>query len=561
MKIFTPLLCLSFLLSLNILSAQQKLNATLISNLTQHVYVLSADSLEGRRTGSDGEQKAFKYILNQYKQMGFTTKTNSSYTQEFTFNYGYEYQGNNTLSINGISFQPDVDYFPLPGSGSGSINVKTALYTGYGIEANDIPHNDYSGIKDSAAYIISLGSPEGENPHSKYYAYTEVSSKIKTAIKHGARAIIIVNTDPDNCDDIKKDFTKNSSDKKIPIVFLNHNASSKLVFTTQSIYRVQLETSVKPVVRKGTNVIAFIDNKSKNTVVVGAHYDHLGHGEDGNSLSGGSHDIHNGADDNASGTAAVIELARILKTSKSKKNNYLFIHFSGEELGLIGSKYFVEHATIDTASINYMINMDMIGRYQQEKGLEISGIGTSPNSFQFIRNLMYDSLKIKIGEHGVGPTDHTSFYYANIPVLNFFTGTHEDYHKPSDDANKINFIKQASIVSLINVIIDSLNNKKILSFSKTKETKIGDLPSFKVKLGVIPDYMYEGNGLRIDGVNEGQPADGAGLQKGDIITQIGEYPVTDIMSYMKTLSMFTKGSKTTIHFIRNGQEIIADLQF
>jgi hypothetical protein len=493
--------------------------------------------------------------------MGFTGKSYISYTQDFTFNYGYEYNGNNSLTINGITFQSDVDFFPLPGSGNGNINAKNALYAGYGIDAHEILHNDYSGIKDSAVYIISLGSPEGENPHSKYYPFTEVSYKIKTAIMHGAKAIIIVNTEPERCDDIKKDFTKNASDKKIPIIFLNHIATAKIGFASNSIYRIQLETSVKPVVRKGTNVLAFIDNKAKNTVVIGAHYDHLGHGEDGNSLSAGSNDIHNGADDNASGTAAVLELARILKTSKSKKNNYLFVHFSGEELGLIGSKYFVEHATIDTATINYMINMDMIGRYQQEKGLEISGIGTSPSSFQFIRNMKYDSLKIKIGEHGVGPTDHTSFYYANIPVLNFFTGTHEDYHKPSDDAEKINYEKQASIVSMITLIIDSLNNKGVLPFTKTKETSTNDLPSFKVKLGVIPDYMYEGNGLRIDGVNEGQPAAKAGLQKGDVITYIGDYPVTDIMSYMKTLTMFTKGVKTTIRFNRNGQEITSDLQF
>ncbi len=543
------------------ISFAQKSKQDIIYHLKQHIYILAADSLEGRRTGSEGEQKAARYLLNQYKQLGFNTKNLTAYTQDFSFTYGYEYAGNNSLSINGISFSKDKDFFPLPGSGSMSITAKAALFAGYGIDAPDISYNDYQNVRDSAVYIICLGSPEGEQPHSKYYAYTDVSTKIQAALKHGAKAIILINTDSTKYDDLKCDFSKNASDKKVPIVFLKYHAASQIIFEPKAFYRIQLETTIKPVVRKGTNVIAFIDNKSKTTVVIGAHYDHLGHGEDGNSLSAGSHDIHRGADDNASGTAAVLELARLLKTSKSKKNNYLFIHFSGEELGLVGSKYFIEHATIDTATINYMINMDMIGRYQSDKGLEISGLGTSPDAFKFIRTLSYDSIKIKIGEHGVGPTDHTSFYYANIPVLNFFTGTHEDYHKPSDSADKINYNKEASIISLINIIIDSLNNKGCLHFVRTKDPNTSDIPSFKVKLGVVPDYMFDGTGLRIDGVNSGQPAANAGLQKGDIILQIGDYLIADIMSYMKALSMFSKGDKTTIRFLRGEIEKTSPLQF
>lgn len=531
------------------------------SLLKRHIYVLAADSLDGRRTGTAGEQKAIQYILSQYELMGFNNTNKNVTKQKFEFNYGYEYTGANEIRINDIAFKRDVDFFPLPGSASANIDLKDVRYAGYGIQAADLNYNDYSTLKDSLAYIISLGSPEGENPHSKYYPYTDVSYKIKTAIQHGAKGIIIINTDSSRYDNIKKDFTKNAADKNIPIVFLKYSAASKLNLSGQKPFSAQLTIAIRPVKREGTNVLAYLNNNSQNTVIIGAHYDHLGHGEDGNSLSGGAHEIHNGADDNASGTAAVIELARILMTSKSKHNNYLFIHFSGEELGLIGSKYFVEHAPIDTASINYMINMDMIGRYQQDKGLEISGLGTSPRAFDFIKKIEYDSLKIKLSEHGVGPTDHTSFYYANIPVLNFFTGTHEDYHKPGDDAHKINYDKQVSIIYLITQIIDSLNNKGVLTFSKTKELNTTDMPAFKVKLGVIPDYMFEGNGLRIDGVNSGQPASNAGMQKGDVIIQIGDYPVTDIMSYMKTLSMFSKGSKTTIRFIRNNQETIADLQF
>jgi len=232
----------------------------------------------------------------------------------------------------------------------------------------------------------------------------------------------------------------------------------------------------------GRNVIGFIDNKSKNTIVIGAHFDHLGMGGSG-SLHRGDSAIHNGADDNASGTSALVALAKILKHEKHT-SNFLFIAFSGEENGLWGSNYFVKNPTIDLATVNYMINMDMVGRMNEEKTLAINGVGTSPSFIPAFEMINSDSLKIVTSESGVGPSDHTSFYLQDLPVLHFFTGQHEDYHKPSDDSDLINYDGLLLVVKYIDRLVGQLDSEPKLAFTKTKDSN-GDSPRFTVSLGVI----------------------------------------------------------------------------
>src|SRR5690606_15580081 len=277
------------------------------------------------------------------------------------------------------------------------------------------------------------------------------------------------------------------------------------------------------------NVIAYLDNNAENTVVIGAHYDHLGMGGE-SSLYREGEEIHNGADDNASGVAMMLHLADSLQKKDSpKKNNYLFIAFSGEEEGLLGSNYFVKNPTIDTKKITYMLNMDMVGRLNSEKTLAVYGIGTSPILKQTV-NANAGELNIIENESGVGPSDHTSFYLADIPVLHFFTGQHEDYHKPSDDTEKVNFAGMEIVSNYIFSIIKDLDSQKKLPFKKTKnESEV--VPDFKVTLGVVPDYLFSGKGMRIDGISEDRPAQKAGLQKGDIVVKMGDHEVTDMMSY------------------------------
>jgi hypothetical protein len=298
------------------------------------------------------------------------------------------------------------------------------------------------------------------------------------------------------------------------------------------------------------NVIAYIDNKEENTVVIGAHYDHLGMGGEG-SLYREGEAIHNGADDNASGVAMMLHLADSLQKKDSpKNNNYLFIAFSGEEEGLLGSNYFVKNPTIDTKKVTYMLNMDMVGRLNAENALAVYGVGTSPILKQAV-NANAGDLNIVENESGVGPSDHTSFYLSDIPVLHFFTGQHEDYHKPSDDTEKVNFEGMKVVSNYIFNIIKDLDSQKKLPFRKTKnESEV--VPDFKVTLGVVPDYLFSGKGMRIDGISEDRPAQKAGLQKGDIVVKMGEFDVTDMMSYMKSLSKFEKGETAKVTIDRNG---------
>lgn len=301
----------------------------------------------------------------------------------------------------------------------------------------------------------------------------------------------------------------------------------------------------------GQNVIAYLDNKAENTVVIGAHYDHLGMGGEG-SLYREGEAIHNGADDNASGVAMMLHLADSLQKKRSpKNNNYLFIAFSGEEEGLLGSNYFVKNPTINTKKVTYMLNMDMVGRLNSENTLAVYGVGTSPILKQAV-NANAGELKIAENESGVGPSDHTSFYLADIPVLHFFTGQHEDYHKPSDDTEKVNFEGMKMVSNYIFSIIKDLDSQPKLPFRKTKnESEV--VPDFKVTLGVVPDYLFSGKGMRIDGVSEDKPAQKAGIQKGDIVVKMGDYDVTDMMSYMKSLSKFEKGQTTKVTIDRDGE--------
>lgn len=307
----------------------------------------------------------------------------------------------------------------------------------------------------------------------------------------------------------------------------------------------------------GYNVIGMIDNPSDEMVIIGAHYDHLGMG-DFSSLHRGERAIHNGADDNASGVAAMMHLARVL-SEKELNRDIIFIGMSGEEKGLWGSNYFTKNATVDLSKVNFMINMDMVGRLDESKGLAVNGTGTSPIWNWLLDEVNSDSLKLIKSESGVGPSDHTSFYLQDIPVLHFFTGQHEDYHKPGDDTDKINsagILKVASIIERMIILMDDDNK---IAFTKTKDQS--DNPRFTVTLGVVPDYMFDGEGMRIDGVSEEKPAIRAGIKKGDIVVQLGDSTVTDMMSYMRALSTFEKGDETTVIVDRNGEKMNFKIEF
>jgi len=314
--------------------------------------------------------------------------------------------------------------------------------------------------------------------------------------------------------------------------------------------------------KTANNVVGFLNNKAPYTIVIGAHYDHLGLGHDRNSLDAKPENkIHNGADDNASGTAGVIALANYYSTNNlTEPYNFLFICFSGEELGLLGSKKYCENSDIELSKINYMINMDMIGRLNDStKKLLVYGVGTS-NAFVPIIDSLQTQFSIKKDSSGIGPSDQTSFYLKDIPVLHFFTGQHSDYHKPSDDFDKINYKGEVQVLEYITQIINKTFNYSKLKFSKTRNPDTGK-SSFKVTMGVMPDYTYEGEGMRIDGVTENKPAFKAGVKTGDVVKKLGGIEVKNVQEYMKVLSTFKKGDATQVEVLRGKETKVLELTF
>lgn len=307
----------------------------------------------------------------------------------------------------------------------------------------------------------------------------------------------------------------------------------------------------------GHNVVGYLENGKDEWIVVGAHYDHIGMGGP-YSREPDMHAVHNGADDNASGVAAMLALARQLR-SRPLDYNVLLIAFSGEEFGLWGSKHFIENLPIASSSIRYMLNFDMVGRMSDAKELVVHGTGTSPIWPESLRESNETvGLKLVMKESGSGPSDHAAFYQNDIPVLFFFTGQNEDYHKPSDDADKINYPGIHAISELARNLVFETQEYKDIAFTKTKDPDTKRM-NFNVTLGVVPDYVYQGKGMRIDGVKENRPAAKAGLIKGDIIIQIGDHPIGDIYKYMEVLGKYNEGDQTTITVLREEEEKVFDL--
>ncbi|MBK7098700.1 MAG: M28 family peptidase [Sphingobacteriales bacterium] len=517
--------------------------STLERNLKKHISFLADDKLEGRRAGTVGEQKAMVYIAGQFKKSGLQPKGVKAFLQPFEINEGKRMGDGAYLQIGGKKLISGQDYFILPYSGT-----KTFDFTC----SNQITTKNHLFVS-----IDSILTQANSNPH--FDATEALYKKALDAEQNGASEIFFYNSS--NQDDLRFNKRDKSATLKIPVVYLNSNTYKHYIELTGQ-KKINGKAEIVNDIRIGHNVVGYIDNKAKHTVILGAHFDHLGYGEDGNSmLRTGERLIHNGADDNASGTAALIELSSMLKKPTLKNNNYLFIAFSGEELGLYGSKYFVENPTIDLNKVNYMINMDMVGRLNDStKTLTIGGYGTSPSWSEVIKENRNGGFSNKIDSSGSGPSDHTSFYRKDIPVLFYFTGLHHDYHKPSDDYDKINYKGEALIIENIYDVVKQLNNSPKLAFLKTREVQVSTT-SFKVTMGIMPDYTFSGEGVKADGVTDGRPAAKAGIKGGDIILGLGDYPIHDMESYMKALNKFKKGDATTVKFKRGDEIMKAEITF
>ena len=543
-------ICAFLLLFVSFIGQAQKQNKSdrqLIKNLKLHVQYLASDVLEGRRAGSLGEQKAVDYIVAQYETAGIQPMGEQGYIQSFPINEGKQWGDQAFLKINTQPMQFGADFFTVSTGKHSQFTTKSTLALE---EADQVWFKDLQEVLEE----------QQSNPHFDLQDW--IKQTTNSMYDKKAKALFLYNSGSlvDNLQFNKFDTSKALA---IPVVYITKDGFKKHFNDALGTFDIDANLILSSQKRVAKNVIAFIDNKAAHTVVLGAHLDHLGYNQDKNALDING-DIRNGADDNASGTAALIELAKVLKKSSKQtdeynKNNYLIIHFSAEELGLIGSKYWLENPTIKT-SFNYMVNMDMVGRYDAAKKMSLGGYGTSSKWAEIIRKTP-TPLLYTIDSAGTGPSDHASFYRKDMPVLFMFTGSHADYHKASDDWDKINYIGQKDILRFVQNIVKTTNNYGKLDFLKTREATMGRSTKFTVSLGVMPDYAYTGTGLRIEGASAGKLGEKLGLKAGDILLQMGDYKFIDVMSYMTTLSKFKKGDTTFLIYKRGSEEIKVDITF
>ncbi len=532
------------------LSAQKlrRADRQLSESLHQEIGFLAGDSLQGRRAGSAGEKAAANYIVASFTKSGLKPLgDNRTWFQPFPIYDGKDISGSH-LSINSSELASGTDYFPLGFSASASAAGEPAV----ALQESGMPW--FYDIRE----LVDEGS---NNPH--YDIDQALREKARSMETKGATAVLFYNSGKSSAN-VRFNDAEDVTAEKIPVVFITEAGRKKYLKDISQSIDVALNIHLSERKRTGNNVVGYLDRGATTTVVIGAHYDHLGYGEDGNSLyRGAERQIHHGADDNASGTAALMELARIFGDKKGLRSNYLFIAFSGEESGLLGSKYFTLHPTVPLEKLTYMINMDMVGRFNDSTHvLTVGGFGTSPAWPALVSaSLPQKEWTLHFDSSGTGPSDHTSFYQKQIPVLFFFTGMHSDYHKPTDEASKINYNGEVHLIRSIAGLMAKMDGKPRPAFTKTRDNGFGDAPAFTVTLGFMPDYSYSGTGVRVDAVTEGRTAETAGIQAGDIITRLGNYSVTSLQTYMEALSRFNPKDKTTVVYLRNNTSKEASIQF
>lgn len=529
------------------------------------VVYLASDELEGRSTGSDGEKKSAEYIASAFgklrlKPMG----DDQSFFQTFYITSLRIADGKSLMMINQDTIELFSDYYPLSYSAnqaqaaSGIVDVSFGIYSD---KRNDYLNKD---VKGSIA-MINVGSPDGVHPHSEFLAWHGINIRVDEASKRGAKGVIFYRTSEKTAVPAS-DLSLEMKPSGIPVVFLVRPLPEPI-----SIAFATIEIQILTDAEAGHNVIGYKDNGAQTTVVIGAHHDHLGRGEHGNSIGENTYEVHNGADDNASGVAALLELARKLRKSKkwNRENNYLFIAFSGEEMGLVGSKYFVENPSHSMENINYMLNMDMVGMLDSvSKTLIVNGIGTGDlwkAGIEALGNNQKGISLVKTTESGIGPSDHTSFYLKGIPAIHFFTGVHPHYHKPSDDVANLNIAGEVFVVNYILNLVGELNGKGRQKFTPTTGadsiSRSSSRSSFTVTLGIVPNYTYDGEGLQVDAVRDGKAGQKAGILAGDVIVSFNQEPVKNIGDYMQILSTLKEGAHSTVAVQRGDKVLTFEVQF
>lgn len=572
--------------------AQESAAEITADELKAHVRYLASDELEGRGAGTEGDRKAAAYLARQFSAYGLTPAgRSSSYYQEFDFVSAVKAGVKNAMSLQvhgkTQTLRLDSDFRPLGFSSDTSVSG-AVVFAGFGISAPEKNYDDYAGMDVTGKIVIALRyGPDGNDIHSELYRFTSLRNKARYAREKGAAAFVLVDAGAEEL--IKLSYDQSFATSGIPCVSLKPNyleqllqpmkknlaAIQQAMQTTKKPVafdipdaRITLQTEVIKLTSKTANVMGFIEGSDPNlkheVLVVGAHFDHLGYGGEGSgSLVPDVREIHNGADDNASGTAAMLELAQAFAARKDQlKRTVLFMGFAAEEIGLLGASHYVNNPFFPLDKTIAMINMDEVGRLR-DNALTVYGTGTSPSWHPLLskHNAAFhpDTFALKRVPDGFGPSDHAQFYGKDIPVLFFFTGTHPDYHRPSDDWDKVNYEGQERVTRFIAGIADDIQSMTGRpQFTKTQMTASmggGDGRGFSVTLGVIPDYGETDGGMKIGGTRPNGPAEKAGLKSGDIITRLAGKKVLNIYDYMGILGTLKAGDIVDVTVLRDGKTL------
>jgi aminopeptidase YwaD len=456
-KFLAPILTLPLLTTPSAAQKLKKADKTVISNLEIHVRYLSDDRLEGRRTGTAGEKTASDYITSQFGMIGLKPKgDDNGWLQAFDIDEGRKVSEDAFFTVNDHPFLLNREYFPLAFSAVGSVSGSPAI----ALQESGVPwFLDLRELLEGAA----------GNPHFDLRGAIRV--RAAACAKKGATALLLYNSSK-TADNLSYDPTEKAEPAAIPILYITREAKRKYLRDEAASLDIKMKIAFTQRKRTGHNIVGFLDNGAPTTVVIGAHYDHLGHGEDSNTLYHGKDPkvIFSGADDNASGVAALIEIARSLIVSRLKTNNYLFVAFSGEEQGQMGSGYFVVHPPLSPGNLNYMLNMDMIGRLSDSAHvLTVSGYGSSPAWWGICREAKdQKGLSLDLDSISVHPGDQSAFYKKGVPVLSFFTGPYPEYHLPGDSPDKINYTGELLVLKFIYDIVEGADKRGRLAFTGTR---------------------------------------------------------------------------------------------
>ena len=538
------------------------------ARLSYDVHFLASDALEGRFSGSEGAKVAAEFVADLFRSLGLAPASDGgTFFQHFSFIAKVHPGPANSLALDlpdgRRTAKLEDDFRPLSFSASGSATGEI-VFAGYGIHAPDLSYDDYAGLDVKGKIVLVLRySPEGDDPASRFQPHMALRRKASEARALGAAALLVA-TGPVGAKEttpVRISFDASFADSGLPVLgvstplaealFAGHGFS---LADLQNRMNERKEPASRPLGVKATlnadvvqeradalNVLAFLPGNDRalrdQVVVVGAHVDHLGYGGEGSgSLTPDAHAIHHGADDNASGTAGMMEIARGL-AARPPARTVLFVAFSGEEEGLLGSSHLVQNLPIAKDRIVAMVNLDMVGRPKPGPALTVGGYGTAKEWPETIEKLNSNHhLKLTSNKGGFGASDHSSFYAAEIPVLFLFTGAHEDYHKPSDTADRLDYPGMESVVAFgadLTRRVADLPERP--TFQKVADEGAGERRGFKVRTGAIPEYGFEGPGVKLSGARGGSPADKAGLKAGDIVLRFGDREIRNIYDYMYAL--------------------------